>query len=193
MGLFVENFRDYGPINRSRSRFIPKSDRLPGPETMYTDTLGKYLEETLHTKIPLTKQMDVRVAGYDGRTLILKAPLDRNVNDKGTAFGGSLFSLAVLSGWGLLFLKLKEENLSGEIVIHESSISYRLPVTGVLEARCSIPEGEEYADLIERLRAGGRGKISLETDLMRESRVAVSFKGRYVVQILKGQVASPIS
>jgi len=160
---------------------------------MYTDTLGKYLEEILHTKIPLTKQMDVRVAGYDGRTLILKAPLNRNVNDKGTAFGGSLFSLAVLSGWGLLFLKLKEENLSGDIVIHESTISYRLPVTGVLEVRCSIPEGEEYADLIERLRAGGRGKISLETDLMHESRVAVSFRGRYVIQILKGQVASPIS
>ena len=28
MDLFVENFREYGPIFRSRSRFIPKSDRL---------------------------------------------------------------------------------------------------------------------------------------------------------------------
>ena len=160
---------------------------------MYTDSLGKYLEEILHTKIPITKQMDVGVARYDGRTLVLKAPLDRNVNDKGTAFGGSLFSLAVLSGWGLLFLKLKEENLSADIVIHESTISYHLPVTGVLEACCSIPEGEEYAHLIERLRAGGRGKISLETDIMQASRVAVSFRGRYVVQSLKGQVASPRS
>ena len=28
MDLFVENFRRYGPICHSRSRFIPKSDRL---------------------------------------------------------------------------------------------------------------------------------------------------------------------
>jgi len=160
---------------------------------MYTHTLGKYLEETLHTKIPLTKQMDVKVAGYDGRTLILRAPLDRNVNDKGTAFGGSLFSLAVLSGWGLLFLKMKEENLLGDIVIHESTISYLLPITGVLEVRCSVPEDEAYTNLIERLRERGRGKISLEADFMIESKVAVSFRGKYVVRTTKRQADTPVS
>jgi thioesterase domain-containing protein len=160
---------------------------------MHTETLGKYLEETLRTKIPITKEMGIRVASYDGYTLLLQAPLERNVNDKGTAFGGSLFSLAVLAGWGLIFLKLKEENLSGDIVIHESTISYHLPVTGILAARCSIPEGEEYADFIERLRSRGRGKISLETILSRDSRVAVKFSGRYVVKILKGQLTAPIA
>ena len=35
VGLFVGNFREYGPICRSRSRFIPKSDRLLGKLTVY--------------------------------------------------------------------------------------------------------------------------------------------------------------
>lgn len=148
--------------------------------------LGRYLEETLHTQIPLTKGMGIRVASYDGDTLVLQAPLDRNVNDKGTAFGGSLFSLAVLAGWGLLFLKLKEEKLSGDIVIHESAITYHLPVAGVLEARCGIPEGDEYSRFMEDLRSNGRGKITLETVIMRGRRVAVSFTGRYVAQVTKG-------
>jgi thioesterase domain-containing protein len=153
---------------------------------MHTDTLGKYLEETLHTQIPLTKEMGIRVASYDGGTLLLQAPLDRNVNDKGTAFGGSLFSLAVLAGWGLLLLKLKEENITADIVIHESAISYHLPVAGILEARCGIPRGDEYSRFMEELHTGGRGRITLETGIMRGRRVAVSFTGRYVAQVTKG-------
>ena len=77
------------------------------------------LERTLHDEIPLTRAMDVRVAAYDGNLLRLTAPLSPNVNDKGTAFGGSLYSLAVLCGWSLLHLKVKEAGLSYNIVIQD--------------------------------------------------------------------------
>ncbi len=39
MVLFVENFRKYGPICRSRSRFLPKSDRLLGGVDVLNDVL----------------------------------------------------------------------------------------------------------------------------------------------------------
>ncbi len=147
---------------------------------MDTEELGKYLEDTLLTKIPMAHAMEIRVAGYDGSMLVLRAPLGCNVNDKGTAFGGSLFSLAVLAGWGLLSVKLKEENLAGDVVIHESTVSYRLPVAEDLEARCKIPGDPEYSRFIEEFRSGGRGRIALEVSIMRGSRVAVQFKGNYV-------------
>lgn len=147
---------------------------------MDNELLAGYLESTIVAKIPLAREMQVRVAGYDGNSLVLQAPLAPNVNDKGTAFGGSLYSLAVLAGWGLLSIKLKEENFAGEVVIHESKVSYRLPVTGDLEARCTAPGEPEYTRFIEDLRVTGKGGISLEVRIMRGSRVAVQFSGSYV-------------
>ncbi len=142
--------------------------------------LIEYLENSLLTKIPLVNAMGIRVAGYDGKTLVLRAPLGLNVNDKGTAFGGSLYSLSVLAGWGLLSIKLKEENMLGDIVIHESTVTYRLPVTGDLEACCSIPGEGEYSRFIEDFRVTGKGRIALDVRIMRGARAAVQFSGNYV-------------
>ncbi|HKE43757.1 MAG TPA: YiiD C-terminal domain-containing protein, partial [Steroidobacteraceae bacterium] len=66
-----------------------------------SDPIGR-LKAWMNAEIPLTRHIDVRIAGYDQDTLTLLAPLAANSNHKGTAFGGSLFSLAVLAGWGLL-------------------------------------------------------------------------------------------
>jgi thioesterase domain-containing protein len=147
---------------------------------MDTELFAGYLENSLLTKIPLVRAMGIRVAGYDGITLVLRAPLGRNVNDKGTAFGGSLYSLAVLAGWGLLSIKLREENLAGDVVIHESAVTYRLPVTGDLEASCSIPGESKYSSFVEDFRVTGKGTITLEVRIMRGSRAAVKFTGNYV-------------
>ncbi len=38
-------------------------------------------------------------AADDDEPVVLRAPLAPNANHKGTAFGGSLYSLAVLTGW----------------------------------------------------------------------------------------------
>ena len=57
------------------------------------------LEKRILTDIPLARHIGVRVVEFDGSSLALGAPLAANSNHKGTAFGGSLFSLAVLAGW----------------------------------------------------------------------------------------------
>jgi thioesterase domain-containing protein len=146
---------------------------------MNSETLRSHLEETFRTKIPLTGAMGVRVLRYDGTTLVLGAPLEPNVNDKGTAFGGSLFSLLVLSGWGLLHLKVKEEGISGDIMIHESTVSYSQPVTDDWEVSCTLPEAAEYAQFIEKLRNKGRARLALESHIMVGNGIAVSFRGSY--------------
>ena len=86
-----------------------------------TDWVAR-LQSTLHTEIPLTQTMGIKVIAYGDRQLTLKAPLQPNINHKSTAFGGSLYSIAVLSGWGLLFLLLQEQELSGQIVIARSEV-----------------------------------------------------------------------
>ena len=57
----------------------------------------KQLEEKLHKNIPLTKFMDLKIINYDDKELITTAPLDININDKGTAFGGSLATITIIS------------------------------------------------------------------------------------------------
>ena len=139
------------------------------------------LEQTLHHEIPLSRAMQVRVEHYDGRRLILRAPLGANINHKSTAFGGSLYSLAVLCGWGLLHMKLREAQLHATIVIQESSIRYLHPVSTDFAAVCQIPEDFDMARLLSTLRRRGRARAHLETFIRGTDEVAVEFSGSYVL------------
>lgn len=138
------------------------------------------LEGMLHADIPLARAMGVRVAGYDGQALKLAAPLAPNINHKETAFGGSLYALAVLCGWGLLHLKLAEAGLSRHIVIQEGNIRYLRPVRGELLAECRADESA-LAKMLRALHRHGRARIALEAAIVEDGAHAVAFAGRYVV------------
>ena len=137
------------------------------------------LEQILQQQIPIAREMGITVAAYDGRQLRLAAPLAPNVNDKATAFGGSLYSLAVLCGWGLLRLKLEEAGQQKNLVIHEASIRYLKPVTQELQAECSLtPEAE--AEFMQALQQRSRARTTLTVIIRQQGEAAVEFTGRYV-------------
>ena len=141
-------------------------------------SLVEQIQELLHTKIPITRAMGVRVEDYDGERLILSAPLDRNINHLGTAFGGSLQALAVLSGYGLLWLELKDTDC--HIVIRKSSISYERPVRGELRATCVRPREEALAEFKQTFQQKGRARIALTAAIEDQGKVAVRFEGIFV-------------
>ncbi|MGA9665220.1 MAG: thioesterase domain-containing protein [Gallionella sp.] len=138
------------------------------------------LERVLHDEIPLSRAMGIRVASYDGSSLKLSAPLAPNTNHKRTAFGGSLYSLAVLCGWGLLQLKLAEAGLRKHIVIQESDIRYLLPVESDMLAECRIDE-TAFRRFMATQRKHDRARISVDVVIEHDGRTAVEFFGRYVV------------
>ena len=141
------------------------------------------IQDLLHNKIPITRAMGVRVEDYDGERLVLSAPLDKNVNHLGTAFGGSLNALAVLSGYGLLWLELEDQDC--HIVIRESSISYERPVRGEIRATCVRPEAVTLAEFKQTFRQQGKARISLLATIEDEGITAVRFQGTF------GALASP--
>ena len=143
-----------------------------------TMDLARQIQELLHSKIPITRAMGVRVEGYDGRRLILLAPLEANVNHLGTAFGGSLNALAVLSGYALLWLELQDAEC--HIVIRESTISYERPVRGELRAICDRPGAEALAEFKEHFRQKGKARIALAASIEDEGVTAVRFRGTFV-------------
>jgi thioesterase domain-containing protein len=141
-------------------------------------SLAVQIQELLHSKIPITRAMGVWVEDYDGERLTLSAPLDLNVNHLGTAFGGSLNALAVLCGYGLLWLELQDTEC--HIVIRESSVSYERPVRGDLRAVCVRPEAEALAQFKHAFHQKGRARISLAVTIEDQGTTAVRFRGMFV-------------
>ena len=134
-------------------------------------------ERFLHEKIPLTRAMEVRVESNDERQLTLIAPLAANHNHLGTAFGGSLAALAMLTGYALLWLELGDRD--AHIVISESSLQFRRPVRGELRASCRRPA--ELQAFLEAFAAKGKARLKLDVAIDSEGEVAVEFVGTYVV------------
>ncbi len=135
-------------------------------------------EKFLHKRIPLTRAMQVRVASDDERQLTLTAPLAANHNHLGTAFGGSLASLAMLTGYALLWLELGDRD--AHIVIGESTLQFRRPVRGELRAICRRPG--DLAGFREAFAAKGKARLKLEVEIKSEGETAVAFTGTYVAR-----------
>ncbi|MEZ4871082.1 MAG: YiiD C-terminal domain-containing protein [Bdellovibrionales bacterium] len=88
----------------------------------------KYLDDLLNS-IPVVKSLDVDVDHIGGNTVSLKAPLSTHINYEGTAFGGSINTLCVLSSYLLVHHLLKNAKLPfSHLVIQDSSIKYLYPV-----------------------------------------------------------------
>ena len=140
------------------------------------------IEFFLHLQIPVTATLGVQIIAADADGVRLRAPLEPNLNAHGTAFAGSIASLAILSGWIWLFLHLRRHALHYRPVVRRHSIEYLKPLSGPFDSVCTAPERATAAmfrkDLIERKRA----RIWLETAVFSSTTdLAASATGEYVV------------
>lgn len=129
--------------------------------------------------IPISEKMGVQIHHYDGQTLHLGANLAANLNVHDTMFAGSIYSLCVLAGWGLIWLQLKELGVVGDTVLAEGNIRYYRPVKASPEARVAR-EGMPAALL--PLRSGEAARFQLSVQLYSGGKLAAEFIGQYVVQ-----------
>ncbi|ENY71688.1 bifunctional GNAT family N-acetyltransferase/hotdog fold thioesterase [Aeromonas diversa] len=132
--------------------------------------------------IPISEKMGVQIHHYDGQTLHLGANLAANLNVHDTMFAGSIYSLCVLAGWGLIWLQLKELGVVGDTVLAEGNIRYYRPVKASPEARVAR-EGMPAALL--PLRHGEAARFQLSVQLYSGGKLAAEFVGQYVVQPAK--------
>ena len=139
------------------------------------------LQSVLHHEIPLTKDIGIRVDSCSSDRIVLRAPLEPNINHKCTAFGGSLYSVAVLCGWGFIYTQLKLNNLQGHIVIQHSEADYRVPVDGDIVASCDLTDSETLQRFITQYKKRGVARLKLEVQISFNNQEAVIFKGKYVV------------
>ena len=138
----------------------------------------KLLQSTWHDTIPISEQMGIKLHQYTGRTLETRASLNKNINLHGSMFAGSIFSLATLTGWGMIFLKLKEKGLDGEIVLGDGNIHYHKPITMQPRALCNI---ESLNGKFELLNKNKKCNIKLNVAILDGDNAVAEFSGVFWV------------
>ena len=147
------------------------------------DPLLRELVETLHREMPICSAMEMRPVAWAEQRLAMDMPLAPNRNLHSTAFAGSLNALCTIVGWGTVHLLLREQGLSGAIVIRRGQIRYWRPVRSErIEARGTLIDAEQLAYFFELLRGKGRSKVDVSVEIVDQEGPLVTFTGSYVVQ-----------
>jgi thioesterase domain-containing protein len=136
-----------------------------------------FLQSRLDEEIALAKHIGIVVDTANDATVVLRAPLKSNGNHKGTAFGGSLYSVAVLAGWAWLTRFMAVNSISGDAVIQESTTHYLAPVAGELKASVLTPSSADVDKFRKMLVRSGRGRIRLRVEMQHDNALATLFDG----------------
>jgi thioesterase domain-containing protein len=136
-----------------------------------------YLQERITSEFPLARHIGIVVECAGDNGVVLSAPLAPNANYKGTAFGGSLFSVAVLTGWAWVTRYLAAADLSADAVIQESTVRYLAPVRGMLRASLVAPSPPQIEKFRKMMQRAGRGRIRLKVNIHHGEILATEFEG----------------
>ncbi len=136
-----------------------------------------YLQERIGREFLLARHIGIVVESADDACVVLRAPLAPNANYKGTAFGGSLYSLAVLAGWAWVTRYLETRDLLADVVIQESTTRFLAPVEGELRSCAAAPSAAVTAKFCRMLRRAGRGRIRLRVEIKYGETLATLFEG----------------
>ncbi len=138
------------------------------------------LQQLLFAEIPLTAAMQLQVQQAGGDEVRLRAPLAPNRNLHGSAFAGSLYSVATLAGWSLLTVYAEQQGWLGSVVLRHGDIRYLRPVVGDLEASANWDDPAQLTTLHDDVQKRGRGRAIIAVKLHQDGKVAVSFNGEFV-------------
>jgi len=123
--------------------------------------MAEALQRKIRAAIPLSDAMQFSIESLGLEAIEVSAPLPPNVNIHGTGFAGSIYSVAVLTGWALCTHILDQMKVDAELVVAKAEIRYRAPVTGDL--RCVAgADAELRASFLQDIENRGKGVLPLE-------------------------------
>ncbi|HXZ58687.1 MAG TPA: YiiD C-terminal domain-containing protein [Steroidobacteraceae bacterium] len=137
------------------------------------------LRAYLTARIAPARALGVRLEALDPVTL--SAPLAANLNDKGTGFAGSLFSVAALAGWALVTRWCATESVDAEVVLQSSSARFLAPARADFRAIAHEPPAGQRDRLRRMLARSGRGRAEVAVDVKCHEALVMSFTGAYAV------------
>ncbi len=137
-------------------------------------------EDFLHSRIPLTQAMGLRVLPSEEEGFTVEAPVALNSNHLQTAFGGSINAVATLAAYGFLWLELR--GTAADVVIRESTIRFRAPIRDQIRAFCPRPTPAVLAAFLDTLQTTGKARLQLAVQVVEDRHVAAEFKATFVAR-----------
>ncbi len=138
------------------------------------------LQQYLHSHIPLSAAMQVSVASIAAESVVLRAPIEPNINHRETVFGGSASALAILAAWSLLHTRLQSEGIRCRLVIQRNTMEYELPIQGEFFARSFLETPDQWPSFVRLLARRGKARISVVSVLEYQGQPAGRFNGEFV-------------
>jgi thioesterase domain-containing protein len=142
-----------------------------------------YLRRRILEEFPLARHIGVEVELAADDRIVLGAPFEPNANHNRTAFGGSQFCVAVLTGWAWTTRYLASRQVAADAVIQESTIRYLAPAYGPLRAMLQPPSLEGVEKFRRMLRRAGRGRMRLSVDVHDGATLVTQFHGVFAASI----------
>lgn len=151
---------------------------------MNTDNLDE-LQAFITEHIPIAKAMQIQFQSYQNDNLHLSAPLTPNINHHGTAFGGSLYALAAITGWALVSLKLQEQNIAADIVIQHGEINYLAPLNTTIHLNCQALETTAWDKFYATCESHKKGRVTINAtaNATNTTSPAMIFNGKFVALV----------
>jgi thioesterase domain-containing protein len=143
----------------------------------------KRFEAECRQEIPLLTAMDLSFVGFDDLRLTMEAPLAPNINNKGTAFGGSIASICLFGGWAVATLAFTDNDIHNtEIVVFKNEMTFERPARGHLTVDAYIKPAD-FEACLARLQANDPGRIRLDihVHLFHDDDRCATMQGLYVV------------
>lgn len=136
------------------------------------------LQDKLHSEIPMSKYMQVKVVRANQQEIELECDLAPNHNHVGTAFGGSLATLMVLAAYCQLFKIINE---TGHVLLKNTSMNFIYPVEEKLRAVCRAPTLDQVKKFQEAYAKKGKARLELSSQIvLADGRIACQMTGEFV-------------
>lgn len=137
-------------------------------------------QDYLHQAIPQSLAMQVSVESLNNDGVRLSAPLAANINHRGSVFGGSVSSVAILAAWSLLYTRLRRQGITATLVIQKNTMTYDAPILGRFDASASLVDNQDWSRFITLLLRRGKARIEVQSILNYDNKPAGRLTGSFV-------------
>lgn len=141
-----------------------------------------FLNDFITQHLPSIDAAGVAVETHNESSLVLSAPLALNHNDRGKAFGGSIYNIALMACWGALYLECRKHIENPNIVTRDGQIRYRHPCDEkIIRANCRKPNERQWEGFFAHYEKTGKTSLSLTSKIMNGDDIAAYFEGVFVL------------
>ena len=140
------------------------------------------LEEFCDQSLPIAKYLNLQVLEYDGEIFKLGIDLKPSINDKLTAFGGSLYCVSVVNCWGMVYMQARQRGINPNLVVSHAEIDYLAPVDDeLIVSTCSDPSDMSWDHFFDKYQQTGKTRANVSSSIHCRGKEAVRFKGQYAI------------